>query len=122
MFVSAKPAARVLRDLSIEVQPGMYVAPVGASGCGKSIQLLELRFYPLTGEIYVRRVIIPLSELGLKLNCVRVESDLMSTKEIVLVSEEPTLYVIRFNNLLGAIKEVKKRSKLFVGNRDANHS
>jgi ATP-binding cassette subfamily B (MDR/TAP) protein 1 len=31
-----RPAVRVLRDFSIEVQPGTYVALVGASGCGKS--------------------------------------------------------------------------------------
>ncbi|KAM6501581.1 hypothetical protein JOM56_001558 [Amanita muscaria] len=94
------PAARVF---SIEVQLGTYVAPVGGSGCGKSVQLLERFYDPLTGEIVV----------------LRLDKD---QKEIVLVSQEPTLYVIRFNNLLGAIKEVKKRSKLFVGNRDANHS
>jgi ATP-binding cassette, subfamily B (MDR/TAP), member 1 len=31
-----RPAVRVLRDLSIEVHPGTYIALVGPSGCGKS--------------------------------------------------------------------------------------
>jgi ATP-binding cassette, subfamily B (MDR/TAP), member 1 len=31
-----RPAVRVLRCLSISVEPGTYVALVGPSGCGKS--------------------------------------------------------------------------------------
>jgi len=31
-----RPGFRVLRNLSITVEPGTYVALVGASGCGKS--------------------------------------------------------------------------------------
>jgi ATP-binding cassette subfamily B (MDR/TAP) protein 1 len=31
-----RPAVRVLRDLSLEVQHGTYIALVGASGSGKS--------------------------------------------------------------------------------------
>lgn len=31
-----RPAVRVLRDLSITVEPGTYIALVGASGSGKS--------------------------------------------------------------------------------------
>ena len=31
-----RPAVRVLRDLSLEVEPGTYIALVGASGSGKS--------------------------------------------------------------------------------------
>lgn len=31
-----RPGVRVLRDLNLEVEPGTYVALVGASGCGKS--------------------------------------------------------------------------------------
>ncbi|KAJ7347613.1 hypothetical protein DFH08DRAFT_162597 [Mycena albidolilacea] len=30
------PGVRVLRDLSIQAEPGTYIALVGASGCGKS--------------------------------------------------------------------------------------
>ena len=31
-----RPGVRVLQDLSFTVEPGTYVALVGASGCGKS--------------------------------------------------------------------------------------
>jgi ATP-binding cassette subfamily B (MDR/TAP) protein 1 len=31
-----RPGIRVLRGLSVNVEPGTYVALVGASGCGKS--------------------------------------------------------------------------------------
>ena len=31
-----RPGVRVLRDLNLEVEPGTYIALVGASGCGKS--------------------------------------------------------------------------------------
>lgn len=31
-----RPGIRVLRDLDLVVEPGTYVALVGASGCGKS--------------------------------------------------------------------------------------
>ena len=31
-----RPAVRVLRELSLEVEPGTYIALVGASGSGKS--------------------------------------------------------------------------------------
>lgn len=51
-----RPGVRVLRDLSFEVQPGTYIALVGASGSGKStaIQLIERFYDPLAGDIYVR--------------------------------------------------------------------
>jgi len=43
-----RPTTRVLHDLSFEVEPGTFIALVGASGSGKSttpsIQLIE-RFY-----------------------------------------------------------------------------
>ncbi|KAL2840030.1 P-loop containing nucleoside triphosphate hydrolase protein [Aspergillus pseudodeflectus] len=45
----------VLQGLSFSVQPGQYIAFVGASGCGKSttIALLERFYNPLAGTIYV---------------------------------------------------------------------
>jgi ATP-binding cassette subfamily B (MDR/TAP) protein 1 len=39
-----RPGVRVLRDLSIEVKPGTYIALVGASGCGKSTVYVDIPF------------------------------------------------------------------------------
>ena len=47
----------VLRGLNIYVEPGTYVALVGASGCGKStiIQLIERFYDPRAGAVYVSK-------------------------------------------------------------------
>jgi len=91
-----RPGVRVLRDLSLQVEPGTYIALVGASGSGKStvIQLIERFYDPLAGEIFLD------DELITELNVQEYR------KEIALVSQEPTLYAgtVRFNILLGAIK------------------
>jgi len=95
-----RPGVRVLRDLSIQVEPGTYIALVGASGSGKStvIQLIERFYDPLAGEIYLD------GELITDLNIQEYR------KQIALVSQEPTLYAgtVRFNILLGAIKPAEE--------------
>lgn len=50
-----RPGIRVLRDLSLTVEPGSFVAIVGPSGSGKSttIQLVERFYDPLAGDVYV---------------------------------------------------------------------
>lgn len=91
-----RPTVRVLRDLNLVVEPGTYVALVGASGCGKSttIQLIERFYDPLAGTVFLDND--PISELNVA----------EFRKHISLVSQEPTLYAgsIRFNILLGATK------------------
>lgn len=95
-----RPGVRVLRDLSLQVEPGTYIALVGASGCGKStvIQLIERFYNPLAGNVYLD---------GEPINDFNVQE---YRKAISLVSQEPTLYAgtIRFNILLGAIKPVEE--------------
>lgn len=39
-----RPGVRVLRDMSLEVKPGTYIALVGASGSGKSTVYVDFFF------------------------------------------------------------------------------
>ncbi|KAH9941048.1 multidrug resistance protein 1 [Amylocystis lapponica] len=91
-----RPGVRVLRELNLSVEPGTYVALVGASGCGKSttIQLIERFYDPLMGTVYLDGQ--PITKFNVS----------EYRKHIALVSQEPTLYAgtIRFNILLGATK------------------
>lgn len=95
-----RPERLVLKDFSISIQPGHYVALVGSSGCGKStiISLLERFFDPSSGQIYVDGVNIP----ELNLNDYR--------RVVALVSQETTVYqgTIRENVVLGSTGEVSE--------------
>ncbi|KLT44927.1 multidrug resistance protein 1 [Cutaneotrichosporon oleaginosum] len=92
----SRPGVRVLRNLTIDVPPGSYVALVGPSGCGKStsVQMIERFYDPQAGTVRFDGVDIR------ELNVASYRS------HIALVSQEPTLYAgtIRFNILLGASK------------------
>ncbi|KIY62845.1 P-loop containing nucleoside triphosphate hydrolase protein [Cylindrobasidium torrendii FP15055 ss-10] len=109
-----RPGVRVLRGLDFSVEPGMYVALVGASGSGKSttVQLLERFYDPLAGEITLD---------GVKINEYNVQS---YRQQIALVSQEPTLYAgtLRFNILLGAAKPTSEvtQDELEEACRNAN--
>ena len=82
----------VLRGLSFYVEPGQFVALVGASGCGKStaIGLLERFYDPTSGRILVDGNDIA----GLNVREYR--------SQLALVAQEPVLYsgTIRENVLL----------------------
>lgn len=90
-----RPNVPVLRGLSLQVQPGQYIALVGPSGCGKSttVSLLERFYNPVSGDIFVD---------GRDISTLNV-NDYRSF--LALVSQEPTLYAgtIRENILLGAV-------------------
>ncbi|KAI0282942.1 P-loop containing nucleoside triphosphate hydrolase protein [Russula brevipes] len=109
-----RPGVRVLRGLNISVEPGTYVALVGASGSGKStvVQLVERFYDPLSGTIFIDDE--PISELNVQ----------EYRKHFALVSQEPTLYAgtIRFNVLLGATKPASEvtQDELEAACRDAN--
>jgi ATP-binding cassette subfamily B (MDR/TAP) protein 1 len=91
-----RPGVRVLRGLNLTIEPGTYVALVGASGCGKSttIQLVERFYDPLAGHVYLD---------GQDVATLNIQE---YRKNVALVSQEPTLYAgtVKFNILLGAIK------------------
>jgi ATP-binding cassette subfamily B (MDR/TAP) protein 1 len=109
-----RPGVRVLRGLSLEVDPGTYIALVGASGSGKStiIQLIERFYDPLAGDVYFD---------GEKITELNIQE---YRKNLALVSQEPTLYAgtVRFNILLGAIKPHDEVTQEEIENacRDAN--
>ncbi|KAI0652215.1 multidrug resistance protein 1 [Trametes meyenii] len=91
-----RPNVRVLQGLNITVEPGTYVALVGASGCGKStiVQLIERFYDPQSGVVSLDGT--PITEYNVS----------EYRKNVALVSQEPTLYAgsVRFNILLGATK------------------
>lgn len=88
-----RPDAKVLRGISLDVEPGNFVAFVGGSGCGKStmIGLLERFYDPSSGSI--RLGSSPVHSLNPRLY----------RRNIALVQQEPTLYqgTIRENISLG---------------------
>ena len=88
-----RDASRVLKGVSMKIEPGSYVAAVGPSGCGKTtiISLLERFYDPTSGRITLNDDDI--TSLSPKLY-----RDYMS-----LVQQEPTLYQgsVRENISLG---------------------
>ncbi|KAJ1303401.1 hypothetical protein OPQ81_011593 [Rhizoctonia solani] len=109
-----RPGVRVLRNLNLVVEPGTYIALVGASGSGKStvIQLIERFYDPLAGKVMID---------GQDISQLNVQE---YRKHIALVSQEPTLYAgsIRFNILLGANKphDQVTQAEIEQACRDAN--
>ncbi|KAG2740983.1 P-loop containing nucleoside triphosphate hydrolase protein [Suillus brevipes Sb2] len=109
-----RPRTRILRGLTLDVEPGTYVALVGSSGCGKStvIQLLERFYDPLSGRISLDGELI--DEFNVQ----------AYRQQISLVSQEPTLYsgTIRFNIMLGAARPESEvtQEEIEAACRDAN--
>ena len=107
-----RPDVPVLRGLNLTVNPGQYVALVGASGCGKSttIALLERFYDPLSGGVFVDGKEIS----SLNINDYR--------SHISLVSQEPTLYqgTIKENIILGNANESVSDEAIEFACREAN--
>ncbi|CCF35719.1 multidrug/pheromone exporter [Colletotrichum higginsianum] len=76
------PHNRVLKGISLTIQPGEFVAFVGPSGCGKStmVSLLQRFYDPVSGTINVDSS--PLNSI----------SPSLYRKNISLVQQEPTLF------------------------------
>ncbi|KAF2452503.1 P-loop containing nucleoside triphosphate hydrolase protein [Lineolata rhizophorae] len=88
-----RPDTRVLRNISIDIHPGTFIALVGGSGCGKStvISLIERFYDPTSGRILLSHANI--SSLNPRLY----------RRQLALVQQEPVLYqgTIRENIALG---------------------
>ena len=88
-----RPDIQVLNNLSLTVEPGTYVALVGASGCGKSttIQLIERFYDPTSGCITLNHEDI--ADM----------SPQLYRKYMSLVQQEPPLYqgTVRENIAIG---------------------
>ncbi|PCD31348.1 hypothetical protein AU210_011003 [Fusarium oxysporum f. sp. radicis-cucumerinum] len=88
------PNNRVLKGLSLKIEPGQFVAFVGASGCGKStmVSLLERFYDPTNGKITIDGT-SSLADLNPRLYRANVS----------LVQQEPTLFPtsIRENIVMG---------------------
>ncbi|XXQ39782.1 ABC transporter transmembrane region [Plasmodiophora brassicae] len=108
-----RPGLRVLRGLSITVQPGQYVALVGASGCGKStaVGLVE-RFY----DVQAGQVLIDGRDVS--------SIDLRSLRQVVsIVTQEPSLFhmTVKDNILLGVPDPAAvSQAEIEQAARDAN--
>lgn len=83
-----RDAARVLRGISIKIEPGTYAAVVGPSGCGKStiVSLMERFYDPTSGRITLNEDDISLM------------SPFAYRRYMSLVQQEPPLY-------LGSVRE-----------------
>jgi len=88
-----RPQVKVLRGVTTAIQPGQFVAFVGASGCGKTtmVSLLERFYEPTSGTISLDGVNAATVHLG------------QHRRGIALVQQEPVLYQgsIRENIALG---------------------
>ncbi|KKK13548.1 hypothetical protein ARAM_001719 [Aspergillus rambellii] len=102
----------VLQGLNLTVQPGQFIAFVGASGCGKSttIALLERFYNPIAGEILVD---------GKDISTLDLQS---YRKKLAYVGQEPALFqgTIRENILLGMDPHEVSDGALITACRDAN--
>nr|POF05420.1 leptomycin b resistance protein pmd1 [Quercus suber] len=88
-----RDASKVLRGITMQIEPGTYAAFVGPSGCGKStlISLLERFYDPITGRITLNDVDI--AEM----------SPHSYRRYMSLVQQEPPLYLgsVRDNIAIG---------------------
>jgi ATP-binding cassette, subfamily B (MDR/TAP), member 1 len=102
----------VLQGLSLKVEPGQFVALVGASGCGKStvIGLIERFYDPTSGGIFVDGKNISSLNVSEYRSC------------LAIVMQEPVLYsgTIRENILLGIKDEDAEEEAVVEACKKAN--
>lgn len=96
-----RPDAQVLRGISVKIEPGKFVAMVGASGCGKStlVSMIERFYDPVTGNITLG----DMHDGSTPAFDIVTLSPRLYRSIIGLVQQEPTLYQdsIRENIALG---------------------
>ena len=105
---------KVLKGLSLQIQPGQKVALVGSSGCGKStsIGLLERFYNPLDGSITIDN------------NEIKTFNIKWLRSQLGLVSQEPVLFArsIKDNIAYGLEREVTDDEIESVSKRANIHS
>ncbi|KAK3617121.1 hypothetical protein LTR56_025497 [Elasticomyces elasticus] len=95
-----RDAAKVIRGISLRIEPGRYAAFCGPSGCGKStmISLLERFYDPISGRITLDNIDISTF------------SPYAYRRHVSLVQQEPPLYIgsVRDNIAIGLDHEPTK--------------
>lgn len=106
-----RPGIKVLQGLNLTIQPGQFVALVGASGCGKSTTVgLLTRFYDIaSGSLTVD---------GVHVNSMNIQSlrDMIS-----LVGQEPNLYDLTIkDNIWFGLPSKPSDEDIIQAAKDAN--
>ncbi|KAL5614210.1 hypothetical protein BROUX41_000049 [Berkeleyomyces rouxiae] len=108
----SRPTLKVLKGVNLEIGTGMFVAFVGASGCGKStmINLLEQFYSPTSGKITFNDQDVT------RVNLCKYRS------KIAIVQQEPVLYQgsIRDNITMGLDSESWSEDQVISACEQAN--
>jgi putative ABC transport system ATP-binding protein len=116
LYQTESASAPALRDLSLVVEEGEFVALVGRSGCGKStlLHLAAAMDFPTAGEVLINgRITSQLDDTGLtrlrreKIGFIFQSFQLMHTLSVVENVELPLLLARRGNARAAALEKLR---------------